>query len=78
LREEFLGLVVEVRRQGPFSAIAMLPARCPGFAVPTMVVDRAGWLRVKRRTNSIAGMPASASRSSIPEVSQFRWPRPGS
>src|ERR1035441_887548 len=56
----------------------MLVTRCAGFAVPTMVVDRPGWLRVKRRTNSIVDMPASASRSSMPEVSQFRWPRPGS
>ena len=65
------------RARGPFSAVAMLMARCPGFAVPTMVVDMPGWLRVKRRTNSIADMPASASTSSMPEVSQFRWPRPG-
>ena len=26
----------------------------------------------------MAGMPASARRPSMPEVSQFRWPRPGS
>ena len=47
------------------------------MAVPTIVVDSPGWLSVKRRMNSIAGIPASASSSWMPEVSQFRWPTPG-
>src|SRR5215469_11639677 len=29
---------------GPRSATAMLAARWPGFAVPTIVLDRPGWL----------------------------------
>jgi hypothetical protein len=39
-----------------------------------MVLDRSGWLRVKRSTNSTRLM--SPRRSSIPEASQRRWPSP--
>src|SRR6266516_3494384 len=58
--------------------MAMLLARWAGLDVPTIVVDRPGWLSVKRRTNSILLMPASLRRPAMPEVSQFRWPTPGS
>jgi hypothetical protein len=50
----------------------MLPTRWTGFDVPTIVVDKPGWLSVKRRTNSILLMPASLRRPAMPEVSQFR------
>ena len=42
--------------------------------VPTIVLDRAGWLSVKRNTNSRRVM--SPSRSSTPEDAQRRWPSP--
>src|SRR5207245_11600285 len=58
--------------------MAMLLARWTGLDVPTIVVDRPRWLSVKRRTNSMLVMPASLRRPAMPQVSQFRWPTPGS
>ena len=77
-REALLGFFVEVGRERASFRDAMLLARWTGFDVPTIVVDRPGWLSANRRTNFMLPMAASLSRSAMPEVSQLRWPTPGS
>ena len=55
------------RRRRRAAAPASAPRRCgadaPGSIVPTMFVCRSGWVKVKRRMNSIGVMPSSRSSS---------------